>query len=107
MKKKLPDEFKAYQWALPDSLDVPPDELQVRLDFYGDSVMLYSLDKGVIKARMVSARDITMALLSEVPLSSGITAPGCAVVEAGERGSRGCTVAIAQGVAGSPPAGGI
>ena len=72
MKKKLPDEFKAYQWALPESLDVPPDELLVRLDFYGDSVMLYSLDKGVIKTRMVSARDITMALLSEVPLSSGL-----------------------------------
>jgi hypothetical protein len=70
--KKLQNEFKAYQWALPDSLDVPPDELQVRLDFYGDSVMLYSLDKGVIKTRMVSARDISMALLSEVPLSSGL-----------------------------------
>ena len=42
MKRKLPDEFKAYQWALPESLDVPPDELQVMLDFYGDSVMLSS-----------------------------------------------------------------
>jgi len=72
MKRKLPVEFKAYQWALPQSLEVPADELQLRLDFYGDSVMLYSLDKGVIRTKMVSARDITMALLSEVPLSSGI-----------------------------------
>ena len=72
MKKKLPDELKAYQWALPESLGVPPDELKVRLDFYGDSVMLYSLDEGVIRTRVVSARDITMALLSEVPLSSGL-----------------------------------
>ena len=70
MGEKLPDEIRPYQWALPESLDVPPDELQVRLDFYGDSVMLYSLDKGVIKTRMVSARDVTLALLSEVPLSS-------------------------------------
>jgi len=72
MKKKLPDDFKAYQWALPESLDVPADKLEVRLDFYGDSVMLYSLDKGVIRTKLVSARDITMALLSEVPFSSGL-----------------------------------
>jgi PRTRC genetic system protein B len=72
MKRKLPDEFKAYQWALPNSLDVPADELQVRLDFYGDSVMLYSLEKDAIRTKIVSARDIAMALLSEVPLSSGL-----------------------------------
>jgi PRTRC genetic system protein B len=72
MKRKLPNEFRPYQWALPESLDVPPDQLQVRLDLYGDSIVLYSLDKGVIKTKMVSARDITMALLSEVSLSSGI-----------------------------------
>ena len=72
MGKRLPHEIKPYQWALPDSLELPPDELEVRLDFYGDSVVLYSLDKGVIHTRMVSARDITMALLREVPLSSGL-----------------------------------
>jgi len=72
MRKKLPDDFKPYQWALPDSLEVPHDELELRLDFYGDGVMLYSLEKGVIKTRMVSARDISMALLSEMPLSSGL-----------------------------------
>ncbi|MFB0559504.1 MAG: hypothetical protein ACETVS_03110 [Dehalococcoidales bacterium] len=76
MAKKLPDDFKSYQWALPDSLDVPPDELELRLDFYGDSVVLYSLDKGVIETRLVSARDIAMALLREVPLSSGILPKG-------------------------------
>jgi PRTRC genetic system protein B len=72
VRKKPPAEFKAYQWALPNSLDVPADELQVRLDFYGDSVMLYSLEKDVIRTKIVSARDIAMALLSEVPLSSGL-----------------------------------
>jgi len=72
MRKKPRDDFIPYQWALPPSLEVPADELKLRLDFYGDSIVLYSLDKGVINTRMVSARDITMALLSEVPLSSGI-----------------------------------
>jgi PRTRC genetic system protein B len=68
----LTNELKGYQWALPESLDVPPDELQLRLDFYGESIVLYSLDKGIIRTKLVSARDVAIALLSEVPLSSGL-----------------------------------
>jgi hypothetical protein len=68
----LKNEPKGYQSALPESLDVPPDELRLRLDFYDDSIVLYSLDKGIIRTKMVSARDIALALLSEVPLSSGL-----------------------------------
>jgi hypothetical protein len=62
----------AYQWALPEGLDIPPDELKCRLDFYQDSIVLYLLEGGVIHTRMVSARDITLALLKEVPLGSGL-----------------------------------
>jgi len=87
MKRKLTGEFRPYQWALPESLDVPADELEVRLDFYGDSVVLYSLEEGVIKTKLVSARDITMALLSEVPLSSGILPPDTLWWKQGKEGS--------------------
>lgn len=69
-KKFKPNE--AWQWALPKSLDVPPDKLRVRLDLYGESIVLYSMDKGVIETKVISARDLTMALLSEVSLSSGL-----------------------------------
>jgi len=62
----------AYQWALPEGVDIPPDELQVRLDFYRESVVMYLVQNGVITTRMVSARDIAMAMLKEVPLSSGL-----------------------------------
>ena len=68
----LPKELHAYQWALPDGLDVPPDELKCRLDFYQDTIILYLLDKGVITTRMVSARDVALALLREIPLRSGV-----------------------------------
>jgi PRTRC genetic system protein B len=61
-----------WQWALPESLEVPPDELKVRLDFYTDSIILYLLDKGVITTKQVSARDISLAILSEVSLNSGL-----------------------------------
>jgi hypothetical protein len=72
VKEKLPQEIKAYQWALPEGIEVPPDQLEARLDFYQDSTVLYFVEDSVIKTRMVSARDITMALLREVPLSSGL-----------------------------------
>jgi len=68
----MTSEPKAYQWALPAELEVPPDELKCRLDFYRDAIILYLLDGGIITTRMVSARDITMALLREVPLDSGL-----------------------------------
>ncbi len=72
----ISDEPRAYQWALPEGLDLPPDELQVRLDFYRDAVVMHLLDDGTITTRMVSARDITLALLKEVPLSSGMLPEG-------------------------------
>jgi PRTRC genetic system protein B len=51
---------------------VSPDELQVRLDFYGSAVILQRLENGAISTRMVSARDVAMALLSDIPLHSGL-----------------------------------
>lgn len=69
---RLKKEIAAYQWALPEGIKIPADELRVRLDFYEDSIILYLLDKGIITTRMVSARDIALAVLSEVPLNSGI-----------------------------------
>lgn len=73
---QLATEPRAYQWALPEGLKVPPDDLQVRLDFYQNAVMLYLIDRGVITTRMVSARDIALALLREIPLNSGLLPEG-------------------------------
>ena len=72
----LTREPNPYQWALPDVLEVPPDELKCRLDFYQDAVILYLVDKGVITTRMVSARDVALALLRELPLRSGVLPEG-------------------------------
>lgn len=71
----LPKEPAAYQWALPPALEVPPDELQVRLDFYKSCVVMFSLEKGVINTRMVSAADVGLALMKNNALHSGILPP--------------------------------
>jgi hypothetical protein len=73
---EITTEPQGYQWALPESLEVPPDELKARLDFHQDSIILYLLDQGVITTRVVSARDITLALLREVRLGSGLLPEG-------------------------------
>ena len=72
MTEKLPQDLAAYQWALPEGIEVPRDELTARLDFYQDSIIFYLVDGSTIKTRMVSARDVTMALLQEVPMTSGL-----------------------------------
>ena len=41
-------DIHAYQWALPESLDLPPDRLQLRLDFYNNTVVMYGFDDGTI-----------------------------------------------------------
>ena len=74
-KERLPEELHGHQWALPEGIEVPPDEIKARLDFYNDSIILYLIEKGVIKTKMVSARELTLALLREVSLSSGILPP--------------------------------
>jgi hypothetical protein len=68
----LSRELTPLQWALPETLQVPPDELKVRLDFYTDSIIFYLLDRGIITTKHVSAQDISLAILSEISLNSGL-----------------------------------
>ena len=72
MVQELTKEPVGYQWALPENVDVPRDELKVRLDFYGQSVVMYVLEDGIVITKMVSAQDIALALLRDIPLGSGI-----------------------------------
>ncbi len=72
MVQELPKEPVGYQWALPENVDIPRDELKVRLDFYGQSVVMYVLEEGIVTTRMVSAQDIALALLRDIPLGSGV-----------------------------------
>jgi PRTRC genetic system protein B len=57
---------------LPPELEVAPDQLKIRLDFYETTVVAHFCDNGVISTRIVSARDVAMALLGETNLISGL-----------------------------------
>ncbi len=71
----VPKESQLLQWSLPQILDVAPDKLRVRLDFYDSSVVMHILEDGVSTTLRVSARDVATALLSEMPLMSGLLSP--------------------------------
>jgi len=54
-------------------LEVPPDQLKVRLDFYNSVVLAHIItEQGVVETRVVSARDVAMALVGEVNMISGL-----------------------------------
>ena len=80
-------ELSPYQWALPDTLEVPRDPLQLRLDFHRDAILMYLLDEGVMHTRMVSALDIAQALTQELPISSGLLPEGALWWASGRNGT--------------------
>lgn len=61
----------ALQWALPEGLDVPPDNLRLRLDFYGQAILMHVIEDGVIQTRMVSAEEVSRTLARRVGVFSG------------------------------------
>jgi hypothetical protein len=72
MVEVLTKEPVGYQWALPENLEIPRDELKVRLDFYGQSVVMHVLENAVVTTKMVSPQDVALALLRDIPFGSGI-----------------------------------
>ncbi len=57
---------------MPPTLKIPPDQLKARLDFYGNSIMLYLIENGIITAQHVSADDVATSLLSVAQLFTGV-----------------------------------
>ena len=70
------DEWGPWQWALPEGLKVPPDELQARIDVYRESIILRLWAEGVITTRPVSALDVARAFTRDIPVSTGILPEG-------------------------------
>ncbi len=72
-KADLPSPF---QRILPDSLKVGKDKLMLRLDFYGEAIMMQDFRAEGGEFRMVSAHDLAHAITSELPYATGILPEG-------------------------------
>ena len=66
------DPTGAFHWAVPGGLDIDPDQLKLRLDFYEDSIVLHSFDGGATTVRLVSATEIAKAVARDTEFSSGL-----------------------------------
>lgn len=68
----LTDDPQALQLELPAELGVAPDQLRVRVDFYDTMVILHYVNGGLYESRIVSARDVALALMGETDFVSGL-----------------------------------
>lgn len=71
----LPPDPQPLQWALPPDLEVPADELKVRLDFYSQAIVMHVVENGVIYNRIVSAEMISRVLARQIGVFSGFLPP--------------------------------
>ena len=63
------------QWSLPEGLDIPPDELKLRLDFYSQAIVMHVIEDGAIYNRIVAAEDISRVLARQIGVSTGFLPP--------------------------------
>ena len=68
----LPERDGHLRWAVPETLQVPPDPLRLRLDFHSQAVTMTLFEGRFTTTKMVSAMDIAHALSRELNFSSGL-----------------------------------
>ena len=62
-------------WALPKAEGMEQDQLQARIDIYGESVLLRLYQTGVTTVRMVSPEAMARAMTRHLETSSGLMPP--------------------------------
>lgn len=65
----------AYNWAIPEELDIPPDPLRARLDFHHQAVVLTLFGEETATTKVVSAYDVAHALANELSFGTGLLPP--------------------------------
>jgi len=69
-------ETAGFKWAVPEELEIPPDKLRARLDFYHQAVVLSIYEQEVSSTRVVSAMDVAHALANDLAFGTGLLPPG-------------------------------
>ena len=64
-----------FQWAVPESLQIPADPLRCRLDFHHQAVVMTLFDGDLVETKVVSALDVAHALASDLSFGSGLLPP--------------------------------
>ena len=70
------DQPSGLQWAIPEELGVPPDQLRLRLDFFNQAIKMTFFEDDGGSSKIVSAMDIAHALASELTYGTGLLPKG-------------------------------
>lgn len=63
-----------FNWAVPESLGLPPDPVKLVLEFHGQAVVMHVFENELATTKVVWAMDIARVLARELPSSSGLLA---------------------------------
>ncbi|KKL87467.1 hypothetical protein LCGC14_1934420 [marine sediment metagenome] len=66
----------AFNWAVPEELGIPADQLRLRLDFFHQATEMTYFEDETVTSKIVSALDVAHALASELSFGSGLLPPG-------------------------------
>ena len=71
LQPQAEDPTGEFHWATPAGMEVPPDQLKLRLDFYEEAIVLTVFENGQNTVRLVSATDVALAIARDSEFSSG------------------------------------
>jgi hypothetical protein len=66
------DQTGKLHWAVPAGMDVLPDRLKLRLDFYEEAIVLTAFEDGQNTVRLVDATQVALAIARDSEFSSGL-----------------------------------
>ena len=66
------DQTGQLHWAVPAGMEIPPDQLKLRLDFYTEAIVMTAFEEGQNTVRLVDATQVALAIARDSEFSSGL-----------------------------------
>lgn len=66
------DQTGEFHWAVPAGMEIPPDKLKLRLDFYDEAIVLTAFEDKQNTVRLVDPTEVALAIARDSEFSSGL-----------------------------------
>lgn len=77
-KTKVRSEEETFRWAIPNQINVDPDQVILQLNFHHGSIEMRTYDdNGIVTTKPVSARAIAHVLAEELTYTTGLLPENC------------------------------
>ena len=72
MPKTPSDPTGEFHWAVPEGMEIPPDQIKLRLDFYTEAIVMTSFEDRQNTVRLVDATQVALAIARDSEFTSGL-----------------------------------